>query len=637
MGQKLTKSAKFLFKDVAIVGEKTVRAVVTAPTVDRDYDVINTESLRLPLKAGGWIYAKDLTGNEELDIPFLINHSFAVEDVIGSARSAVINDAGELEVTFGVSSLPKAQDMFTLLDEGHLGNAFSITISDYEIGTDFELRNGEVIEISLVFKGSNRNARLLAVSKSLLKEKQMAEAKKQETTLAEKYAALEALTKDIEEAEKTETVESTETTEVEATEKETEEVETTEETKTEAVAEEEVEEEVEATEVVEKEETTKEETEEDMTEVESKALASKAAGQKASEVETARVEKKVDKNEHKILVVKQIAAYNQKNWEKVRELNERAQKIDEHYGVASKAIKSKALTYEEGNPLYLCEQLWRDVETCYGDYGNLGSLANRISLTESPNLRLIVEDGETRLAPVGFDGTKEECDTDFSSLTINPKPFACIRVWNDHVLEDAAVALYDLFVRNFAQAEAALEDELLTTFATVTVAGTVYPDQGILTKVAPSQVYTYEAGNGNSLFNQILAAVGGLRSCDRGNVTFAMNSSKLFELAGLRNTNGDLIFQGTGGMLNLGIAGNYSVVTSDEIPTSDIIVGDWSKYYLVTKGGLQLTTSNQAMVGNINLFTGDSSALRAVVRMEAGISDASAAGAFAVVRSDATS
>jgi hypothetical protein len=143
-------------------GERTITAVVSSSNVDRDYEIVDVPSLRLPLKGGGHIKASDLTGTETVDIPMLLNHSYDVEDVIGSVRSAYLNNVGELVVVFGVSGRAKAQDLMMLIDEKHLDNAFSITMSDYDYQGN-TIYDAEIVEISLVFRGSNKDARVLAV------------------------------------------------------------------------------------------------------------------------------------------------------------------------------------------------------------------------------------------------------------------------------------------------------------------------------------------------------------------------------------------------------------------------------------------------------------------------------------------
>lgn len=158
-------------------GERLITFVASSPFTDRDGDNVDTMSLRLPKKGGGVLLAKDLPpeGSSEVDIPLMLNHSQDVTDIIGSVRKAYMNDQGELIFQAGLSKRSIANEMLTLLEEGHLDNAFSITMSDYHYMPETsKIFNAEVLEVSLVFRGSNKEARLLAL-KSL--GEGMAEAK----------------------------------------------------------------------------------------------------------------------------------------------------------------------------------------------------------------------------------------------------------------------------------------------------------------------------------------------------------------------------------------------------------------------------------------------------------------------------
>ena len=158
-------------------GERLITFVASSPFTDRDGDNVDTMSLRLPKKGGGVLLAKDLPpeGSSEVGIPLMLNHSQDVTDIIGSVRKAYMNSEGELIFQAGLSKRVIASEMLMLLEEGHLDNAFSITMSDYHyVPETSKIFNAEVLEVSLVFRGSNKEARLLAL-KSL--GEGMAEAK----------------------------------------------------------------------------------------------------------------------------------------------------------------------------------------------------------------------------------------------------------------------------------------------------------------------------------------------------------------------------------------------------------------------------------------------------------------------------
>lgn len=145
--------------------ERTITFVASSAEQDRHYEKVDTASLRLPLKGGGEIIAGDIKadGVDNVDIPLMLNHSFDVKDVIGSVRRAYFND-GELIFEAGISKREEAQEILQLIEEGHLDNAFSITMADFDYNQDSgEISNAEIIEVSVVFRGANKEARLLAV------------------------------------------------------------------------------------------------------------------------------------------------------------------------------------------------------------------------------------------------------------------------------------------------------------------------------------------------------------------------------------------------------------------------------------------------------------------------------------------
>lgn len=145
--------------------ERTITFVASSAEQDRHYEKVDTASLRLPLKGGGEIIAGDIKadGVDNVDIPLMLNHSFDVKDVIGSVRRAYFKD-GELIFEAGISKREEAQEILQLIEEGHLDNAFSITMADFDYNSDSGvISNAEIIEVSVVFRGANKEARLLAV------------------------------------------------------------------------------------------------------------------------------------------------------------------------------------------------------------------------------------------------------------------------------------------------------------------------------------------------------------------------------------------------------------------------------------------------------------------------------------------
>lgn len=146
-------------------GEHTITFVASSSNEDRDFERLDIGTFRLPLKGGGEIRVNDLPqgGADNVDIPLLTDHDlWSVDKVIGSVRRASYLN-GELVFEAGISSIPRAQELFKLVEEGHLDNAFSIQYRDYKINPQTQVQtDGEIIEVSLVTRGANPDARVLA-------------------------------------------------------------------------------------------------------------------------------------------------------------------------------------------------------------------------------------------------------------------------------------------------------------------------------------------------------------------------------------------------------------------------------------------------------------------------------------------
>ena len=636
---KAKQNARLLFKSVTAPDAKTVRAIVAASNLDRDGDVIDVASMRIPLKGGGYIYARELTGTEAIDLPLFVDHERSVEKVIGSARSALMNEAGELEVTFAFSSRELAKEMHTLLAEGHLDNAWSHSIlyDPYKDVSEGVIYDAEVIEISLVFRGSNYDARLLEVSKALQKGQK-------NSMSEEKRKKLEALRKEAQELEKELEDEGSpepETPEVPA-EPETPEAPAEPETPAETPAEEpeqpasppsappaptepetpaETPEEPKAPIETPKEQPKEEKKVDEKT----KSIAAKSAGARPSEIDEAKVEvKKADANALRIVTVKQLGAFLRKDYNEMAALNEVAKKLEtEQLGKSfveqkSKALLAKEITYTDGAPLYLAEQLDRDVDRQYADVGNVGTLVNHINLTTSPKYRKIVRTDGVRFQPVGFKGKKPRDKPNWGSYTLEPKPFAVIVAWSDHTAEDAMINTYNEIVADIAEAKSYLEDLLILDFEGITVNDTVFPTQGLINLLGESREVEYGL-TADSFMNALARAWGKIHSSARRNLSLVMNGSEWGYVATLRDTQGRPLWSGNDGMrINLGALGMVNVATSDILVPGESVLGDMKRYDYATKGGLQLKGSSEATVGELNLFEEDASALRAVVRAEAG-------------------
>lgn len=165
-----TKSITLSRKSVSEVdGEHRVTFVASSATLDRDEEIVEIGTFCLPVKGGGVIRVSEIPadGADNVDIPLLTDHDvYEVDKTIGSVRKAYYQN-GELIFEAGISSRPYAQEIFTLIEEKHLDNAFSISFGGYEWDPQTStMSNGEVYEVSVVTRGSNKYARVLS-AKSL--------------------------------------------------------------------------------------------------------------------------------------------------------------------------------------------------------------------------------------------------------------------------------------------------------------------------------------------------------------------------------------------------------------------------------------------------------------------------------------
>ena len=99
-------------KSVELDGERQLRVIATAPTLDRDLEVIDTDTIKVPVKPRGMKYASDLTETDEIDVPFLIDHEWALEKQAGYIKRLYINAEGELEAIVQLSNVDNGDRVY---------------------------------------------------------------------------------------------------------------------------------------------------------------------------------------------------------------------------------------------------------------------------------------------------------------------------------------------------------------------------------------------------------------------------------------------------------------------------------------------------------------------------------------------
>lgn len=576
-----SKTLKVKVTSEAAEGERTLTFVVSTNRTDRDYERVDVPSLRLPLKGGGYVRANELMGDEPVDIPLLLNHSFDIEDVVGSARRMYLNDMDELVAVFGISSRAKAQDMLTLFEEGHLDNAVSITMSDYEF-RDSTIYDAEVVEISLVFRGSNKEARLLAV-KSLIKGEGMATA-----TLEDKKAELERLQKEIEDEEKPNSVAEA----VENTPKPAEEPKPTDAVVTPSVD----------------DPKPQDPAPQPPKPNEEKSMSNTVAVKQVKdapepEIVEAPATKKATKREIRELFVKQFIAYKTKNTSALKELNHKAMELD--------GVSTKAISYDDASSLYQSEVVSTDILTEYTNIGRLGQLVNKVDIMGATQWKRIVEASGNGFQPVGIEETKPEDKPTWTPLTVLPKEHALIVAWYDAIARETPIAVYQQIIRYIADQYAKLEDKIIISFAGVTTAGgDTFASTGLVPALVAAGRIRNVATFGAADTAAGLGGAYGMLETDKP-LTIVANRQTWGRLAVVVDADGRAVFTNTGQQVTAGALGAFNVVVSQEVPSGNAVLGAFSDYDLVTRGGLETLFSREATVGSLNLFTDDASAVRA--------------------------
>jgi hypothetical protein len=580
-------------KSASVEGERLLRVIATAPTVDRDLEVIDSNSIQVPVKPSGLKYLADMTKDDKPDIPFLIDHEWAIEKQAGSVQSIFINEAGETEAVVKLSTVDNGERVYTLAKEGHLGNAFSIGYSLQNATLENgEIKHIEMLEFSAVFKGSNRNARLLEVKS--VKEIPM-------TEIEQKKAEAEKLLKEVAELEAAETVEDVvETPEAVVEEPKEEVAETPVVEEAEAEEEEAVEEVVEA-EVVEEETKSVKETKS----MSNKDIAAENVVEKsATPVQEAVVVKTISKNEARKMIVNAFGATFAKDEKAFAQIEEEAKGV-------------KVINGTTGDPLFVPEILASDIRERYLIAGNVGSLVNKIDIEGAETFRQLVETAGTGFMPVALGAVKPEDQPVWTSVVFEPFEWALIVAWLDGVQKRSPLAVYNQIVNYIAREYRKLEDKIILTNPARTVGSESRAATGLIPILSTSgrndNVQSYAAAD---VLPALAKAWGAIESDET--ITLVCNRETWARLAVTLDGESRPLFTVVGSQVTVGALGSFNVVLSQQAGGGEVVIGAFSDYNLVTRGGLSTLFSREATVGSLNLFTQDASALRADVDITGG-------------------
>lgn len=126
---------------------------------------VDLTTLKAPLTDGTLKLVDELTESDRLTLPLLIDHEPSIEAQAGTITRLWTTDAG-LMAEAKLSEVDNGERVRRLAADGCLTNSFSITVEFSERpGKDGIIRNGELVEISVVYRGADPKAAFTSINK----------------------------------------------------------------------------------------------------------------------------------------------------------------------------------------------------------------------------------------------------------------------------------------------------------------------------------------------------------------------------------------------------------------------------------------------------------------------------------------
>lgn len=126
---------------------------------------VDLTTLKAPLTDGTLKLVDELTESDRLTLPLLIDHEPSIEAQAGTITRLWKTDAG-LMAEAKLSEVDNGERVRRLAADGCLTNSFSITVEFSERpGKDGIIRNGELVEISVVYRGADPKAAFTSINK----------------------------------------------------------------------------------------------------------------------------------------------------------------------------------------------------------------------------------------------------------------------------------------------------------------------------------------------------------------------------------------------------------------------------------------------------------------------------------------
>lgn len=125
---------------------------------------VDLKTLKAPLIDGTLKLVSDLTESDKLSLPLLIDHMPSIECQAGAITRLWMTDEG-LMAEAKLSEVDQGERIRQLAADGCLTNSFSITVEfNQRPGKDGIIHDGELLEISVVYRGADPRAAFTAIN-----------------------------------------------------------------------------------------------------------------------------------------------------------------------------------------------------------------------------------------------------------------------------------------------------------------------------------------------------------------------------------------------------------------------------------------------------------------------------------------
>lgn len=143
---------------------RTLTFLANSGKVMCDGLTVDLKTLKAPLIDGTLKLVSDLTESDKLSLPLLIDHRPSIECQAGAITRLWMTDDG-LMAEAKLSEVDQGERIRQLAADGCLTNSFSITVEfNQRPGKDGIIHDGELLEISVVYRGADPRAAFTAIN-----------------------------------------------------------------------------------------------------------------------------------------------------------------------------------------------------------------------------------------------------------------------------------------------------------------------------------------------------------------------------------------------------------------------------------------------------------------------------------------